>query len=175
MIHEVVFIVSLVLMGVVLYTFAYVAIKASHLQAEYAGIQARSYSIRSKVFWVLVIAGVVITTITTIDLPFAATRGDLVDVDRHIKVGGRQWFWEIENSQAKVDETVVFDVSAFDVTHGLGIYDPQMRLVGQTQAMPGYTNAIKITFKDAGIYKLLCMEYCGLAHHAMITNFTVVE
>jgi cytochrome c oxidase subunit 2 len=50
-----------------------------------------------------------------------------------------------------------------------------MRLVGQTQAMPGYTNSIKITFKESGIYKLLCMEYCGLAHHAMITDFTVVD
>tara|TARA_B110000261_G_C12881522_1_gene276636 strand:- start:30 stop:563 length:534 start_codon:yes stop_codon:yes gene_type:complete len=175
MLHEVVFILSLVLMSVVLFAFAYVAIKARNLQPEYADIQSRSYSIRSKVFWVLVVAGIVITVITTMDLPFAATRGDLADVDRTVKVGGRQWLWEIDQTQANVDETVVFDVSAFDVTHGLGIYDPQMRLVGQTQAMPGYTNSIKITFKESGIYKLLCMEYCGLAHHAMITDFTVVD
>ena len=103
MLHEVVFILSLVLMSVVLFAFAYVAIKARNLQPEYADIQSRSYSIRSKVFWVLVVAGIVITVITTMDLPFAATRGDLADVDRTVKVGGRQWLWEIDQTQANVD------------------------------------------------------------------------
>ena len=68
---------------------------------------------------------------------------------------------------------MVFNVRAGDVTHGLGVYDPQMRLIGQTQAMPGYENSLKLTLSEPGTYKLLCMEYCGLAHHAMTSDFTV--
>ncbi len=67
----------------------------------------------------------------------------------------------------------MFNVSAADVTHGLGVYDENLRLLGQTQAMPGYENSLKITFDQPGKYKLMCMEYCGLVHHAMISDFTV--
>ena len=81
----------------------------------------------------------------------------------------------MSESQAKVGENVVFNVTAIDVTHGLGIYDPDMRLITQTQAMPGYTNSLAVTFDAPGTYKLLCMEYCGLAHHGMVSEFTVTE
>lgn len=173
MIHDTVFAITLMLMGVVLAAFAYVAINASRDGPEYATIQSRSYTLRSKFFWLLVVAGGVITVITILDLPFAATRGQLDDVDRSIDVGGGQWYWQMSGTSAKAGETVVFNVSAIDVTHGLGVYDPSLRLLGQTQAMPGYVNALKVTFDQPGTYKLLCMEYCGLAHHGMITEFTV--
>ena len=173
MIHDTVFVTTIILMGVVLAVFAYVAISASREEVEYATVQSRSYALRSKFFWTLTITGVVITVITTLDLPFAATRGQLSGVDRSIDIGGGQWYWQLSETSAKAGETVVFNVSALDVTHGLGIYDPQLRLIGQTQAMPGYTNALKVTFDQPGTYKLMCMEYCGVAHHAMVSEFTV--
>jgi len=46
--------------------------------------------------------------------------------------------------------------------------------VAQTQAMPGYTNVLRHTFKDPGNYKILCLEYCGLVHHGMMSELTVV-
>lgn len=173
MIHDTVFVLSLVLMAVVLAAFAYVAFNARNEEPEYAEVQAKSYALRSKFFWLLLVAGVIIVAITTSDLPFAATRGDLSDVDKRVDVKGGQWYWILSESSAKVGETVVFDVSAVDVSHGLGVYDPQMRLIGQTQAMPGYTNSLKVSFEQEGTYKLLCMEYCGLAHHGMMADFTV--
>ena len=173
MIHEMVFVISLVLMAGVLAAFAYVALKASQEEAEYVEIQARSYSMRAKFFWLLVVAGIVVAFVTTIDLPFAATRGDLSRVDKKVDVAGGQWYWQINESSAKAGETVVFDVRTLDVTHGLGVYDPDMRLIGQTQAMPGYTNSLKLTLDQPGTYKLLCMEYCGVAHHVMMSDFTV--
>lgn len=175
MIYETVFILSLVLMAVVLAAFGYVALNAKNEEPEYADVQSRSYALRSKFFWFLVVAGVIITAITTSDLPFAATRGDVSDVDRRISVSGGQWYWVLSESTAKVGETIVFDVTAVDVSHGLGVYDPQMQIVGQTQAMPGYTNSLKVTFDQEGTYKFLCLEYCGLAHHAMMAEFTVSQ
>ncbi len=173
MIQDTVFYVTLVLMVVVIGVFIFVAVGASKGAIAYAPVQAKAYSIRSKFFSVLMVAGVIITVITTSDLPFAATRGNVADADVMIDVEGRQWYWQLSQTEINVGDTVVFNITAADVNHGLGIYNPDMIMLGQAQAMPGYTNSLKMTFDKPGSYKLLCMEYCGLAHHAMISELTV--
>ncbi|MGS2724157.1 hypothetical protein ACVBEJ_10465 [Porticoccus sp. GXU_MW_L64] len=175
MIQETVLVLSLVLMAVVLGGFVFVALNASKDGGDYQPIQKRAYGVRRKLFWLLLVAGIPITVATTVDLPFAATRGDVADADRQIEVVGYQWYWQLSGSSAEVGETVVFNVAAADVSHGLGVYDKHMRLIGQTQAMPGYTNSLKLTFEQPGTYKLMCLEYCGLAHHAMVSDFIVTE
>ena len=70
-------------------------------------------------------------------------------------------------------DTVVFNVTAGDVNHGLGVYNDASVILGQTQAMPGYTNSLKLTFDEPGTYRFMCMEYCGLAHHAMVLPIEV--
>jgi cytochrome c oxidase subunit 2 len=47
--------------------------------------------------------------------------------------------------------------------------------VTQTQAMPGYVNKLYHTFTKPGKYQILCMEYCGAAHHFMVTEFEVLS
>ncbi len=175
MIQNAVFIISLTLMGSVLAFFSFVAIYASTEASAYSKIQERAYSIRTKLFWVLVVVSVIAIIITTLDLPYAATRGDLIGVDKQIDVTGGQWYWKLSDNKANIGETIVFNVTSADVNHGLGVYDDEMRLIGQTQAMPGYSNALKLSFQKSGQYKLVCLEYCGIAHHAMISNFEVVD
>jgi cytochrome c oxidase subunit 2 len=53
------------------------------------------------------------------------------------------------------------------------VYDPEGTMVFQTQAMPGYVNQVRYTFTKAGKYRVLCMEYCGLVHHDMISDIEV--
>ena len=48
-----------------------------------------------------------------------------------------------------------------------------MQMVAQTQAMPGYVNRLQYTFATPGTYHILCLEYCGLVHHAMMTDLVV--
>ena len=48
-----------------------------------------------------------------------------------------------------------------------------MRIVAQTQAMPGYVNVLRYTFKEPGTYQVLCLEYCGVEHHDMKTEINV--
>lgn len=175
MIQETVFIVTIALMGVVTAVFLFVALNASKPAVDYPPLQAKAYSIRSMFFWALTIAGVLITIMTTLDLPYAATRGAVADNVVDVNVKGSQWSWQLSEQSARAGDTVVFHVTASDVNHGLGVYDPDMRMVGQTQAMPGYVNLLEIKVDKPGTYKLLCMEYCGLAHHAMISEFTVTE
>lgn len=165
--------VTMVLMAIILGVFVYVAANASKDAAEYAPIQAKAFSIRAVFFWVLLVAGVLITIITTLDLPFAATRGNTEGVTKTINIEGRQWFWNIDDNTAQAGDTVLFNVTAGDVNHGLGVYTEDLVLLGQTQAMPGYTNSLKLTLTKPGTYKLMCLEYCGLVHHAMISDFVV--
>ena len=60
-----------------------------------------------------------------------------------------------------------------DVNHDFALYSPQMRIVAQTQAMPGYTNIPRYTFNGSGTYQMLCLEYCGLRHHDVNTEISV--
>ena len=173
MIHDTVFILTAVLMAIVSAIFIFVALNAGRRADEYAPTQAKAGAFRSKLFWVLLVAGVLITIVTTLDLPYAATRGKVSDDAVAIDVKGYQWYWELSSERAKAGDTVVFHVTTADVNHGLGVYDPDMRLIGQTQAMPGYTNSLELKFDRPGAYKLMCLEYCGLAHHVMISEFTV--
>ena len=173
MIQDIVLIATIVLMAIVLGVFIGGALNASAGAAEYAPVQAKAYDIRGKLFWGLIVFGALITFITTQDLPSAATRGDVADADVTIDVDGRQWFWDLSDHEVNVGDTVVFNVTASDVNHGLGIYNPEMIMLGQSQAMPGYTNSLKLTIDKPGTYKLLCMEYCGLAHHAMVGEIIV--
>jgi cytochrome c oxidase subunit 2 len=62
---------------------------------------------------------------------------------------------------------------ARDVNHGLGLFDPSGRLLTQVQAMPGYSNRLIHVFETPGAYTVRCLEYCGIAHHAMMTTLSV--
>ena len=90
-----------------------------------------------------------------------------------VKVTGGQFFWSLVPDRVTVGTRVRFDVTAVDVNHGFGVYDPQGRLLGSVQAMPGYHNKLDLTLGDAGRYVIRCMEFCGLNHAAMEAFFTV--
>jgi cytochrome c oxidase subunit 2 len=87
---------------------------------------------------------------------------------------GHQWYWELSRTEFPVGKQVEFQVGSADVNHGFAIYGPDMKIVTQTQAMPGVTNVLRYTFEQPGTYKILCLEYCGVAHHTMMTELHVV-
>ena len=68
---------------------------------------------------------------------------------------------------------VEFRVTSLDATHAFGVYDPKGAVVAQTQAMPGYVNRLRLRFGEAGRYAVLCLEYCGVAHHIMRSAIVV--
>ncbi len=39
--------------------------------------------------------------------------------------------------------------------------------------MPDYTNRLFYTFTGPGHYYIICLEYCGVAHHVMNSEFEV--
>jgi len=171
--QQMVWYVSLVLMALVMFGFGFAAINSGNRVEDYSSIIKRAYRLRTMLFWVLVLALGAETINTLRTLPYYAPRDQSAGAAQLIEAKGYQWRWELSLDHVAKNQPVELRVTSADVNHGLGIYDPDMHLVAQTQAMPGYTNVINYTFNKEGTYKFLCLEYCGLAHHAMITEFKV--
>lgn len=129
-----------------------------------------AYQARSFLFFVAIAAGIAISFFTLVPWPHDA---NAAAVTRQIDAKARQWAWELSDNKARVGEVVEFRVSAEDVNHGFALYDPDKRMVAQIQAMPGFVNKVRHRFVRPGTYQLLCLEYCGVAHHAMIAEITV--
>ena len=166
--------VSLVLMTLVAFGFAFVAINSGTREEDYAPLQKRAYRLRTRLFWVLVLVFGPVMIYTLLDLPYDASRaGSKTGAAQVVEATGYQWRWELSRERVAKDQPVEFRVTSADVNHGFGIYDADMHLLAQTQAMPGYTNIVRYTFGHEGTYKILCLEYCGLAHHNMMTEIKV--
>lgn len=109
-------------------------------------------------------------------LPFQGSRiAELGPPQVMVVVTGSQWSWTLSRTRLPMAVPIEFAVSARDVNHDFALYDPRGRLVAQVQAMPGYTNRLVYQFSEAGTYTVRCLEYCGLAHHAMTASITVTE
>lgn len=161
---------SLVLILLLSAIFIFV-LRRSRDSGDAAEVARRAYAPRSKLFALALAAGVIITFVTLLPWPHQLQAG--AGIDRVVEATARQWSWSLSEDRAQVGERIEFKVSSEDVNHGFALYDPDMQLVTQIQAMPGYINRLQHTFEKPGEYRILCLEYCGLAHHAMTASFTV--
>jgi cytochrome c oxidase subunit II len=155
---------SLVLMVAVAAVFLWVAAGASRAADPGA---ARAALWRSNLFWVAIAAGVVITFGTLWQWPIPGHAAAAAKPDVVIRATGHQWRWQLDRDTVRVGQLVEFEVTASDVNHGMAIYQNKTRMVAQAQAMPGYVNKLQVRFTEPGDYEVLCLEYCGLAHHGM--------
>jgi len=142
-------------------------------------VQPRVYLVRRWYFLGLTLLIIVLLALTLRRLPYAAAATTGVAT---VRVEGRTWAWRIEAAGADSvagplrlpsGQPVVFDVTSGDVNHGFAIYTPEGTLLAQVQAMPGYHNRLSVVFPRPGTYTVLCLEYCGIAHHAMLSSIEV--
>ena len=162
-----VWIFTIVATGVLGAIFLWVAATASRPGDDAAGMARSAYRWRTRLFWVVLIAGAIITFATLTEWPLpghalAANKADTV-----IRAVGAQWRWTLDRDTVRAGDLVEFQVTAEDVNHGFAIYQGKSRIIAQTQAMPGYVNKLQVRFTEPGEYAILCLEYCGLAHHGM--------
>lgn len=109
-------------------------------------------------------------------------------VDEVVSVAGVQWDWQmlvgISNKSPDsflgkneislpVNKRIKFIVTSGDVIHNFGIYTWDGVLLTQIQAIPEYKNELHYVFIKKGNYKILCLEYCGLAHAFMTATIHV--
>lgn len=92
---------------------------------------------------------------------------------------GRMWEWEFvygEGLKSKelvlpINRPVKLDLVSEDINHSLFI--PAFRV--KEDVIPGYENWLWFTPNYIGDYEIVCTEYCGLLHSAMVSKTRIVE
>jgi cytochrome c oxidase subunit 2 len=92
-----------------------------------------------------------------------------------VSVEARQFAFSIDPGTVRAGVPVEFRLKATDVNHGFGVYTEDDEFVLQAQVVPDFETSVVHTFDDPGVYKVLCLEYCGLDHHGMVGQFEVVR
>lgn len=126
--------------------------------------------LRGRILAGAILLGAVISVATLVPWPHAVPTGPHVTP---VHVRASLWAWDLDRTAVRAQVPVVFHATSDDVNHGFAVYDPNGRLLFQTQAMPGRVNKVAWTFGEPGIYTIRCLEYCGLVHHGMIAEFAV--
>jgi cytochrome c oxidase subunit 2 len=138
----------------------------------YLEVASRAYRVR--LFWFFALGGI-LTAVLLSALPYAPYANHRLTsgpAAMHVDVAASQYLWDLQGS-ARSGGKVDFAVTSMDVNHGFGVYDPSGHLIGQVQAMPGYTNHLIIQFPAEGDYVVRCLEYCGPGHSSMYMTMHV--
>jgi cytochrome c oxidase subunit 2 len=150
--------------------FVVIAINANK-DIPYENVTKVGYFLRRYWLILLIAIAVIQVGISTAFMPYSKA----ADPDVVVKVNGYQFSWSIDKARIPANSLVQFDVSTADVNHGVGVYDPDGKMLASVQAMPGYTNKFQLRLKKSGTYLIACLEYCGLGHHKMLKNFEVTR
>jgi len=62
-------------------------------------------------------------------------------------------------------------LSALDVNHGFNLNPLNVNF----QVVPGYDYGLRVTPTEAGDFRIICNEFCGIGHHAMVGRIIVVD
>lgn len=81
----------------------------------------------------------------------------------HIYMLGQMWRWT-PVLKLREGASYTLHLSSLDVNHGFSLYPQNINI----QVLPGYDYALRITPNEAGEYKVICNEFCGIGHHMML-------
>lgn len=173
MYQQIAWTVTLFLVFLIALAFSFVYGESKRLK-EYGPIQTKAYVIRKYYFLGILAIMAVVSAITLTRLPYHS-HGVAAEEFKVVDVEGIQFGWNLSTDKFVVGEPIEFRVTSTDVTHGFGLYDENLQLIAQTQAMPEYTNSVYHIFDKPGTYKILCMEYCSVGHHIMVKDIVVMD
>lgn len=83
---------------------------------------------------------------------------------------GQMWRWS-PALILKKDEWYNLHISSKDLVHGFSLQPSNMNF----QIYPNYDYVLKFKPTATGECKIICNEYCGIGHHAMIGKIVVIE
>lgn len=83
---------------------------------------------------------------------------------------GRMWSWyPVLKLRKGVEYTL--HLSSVDVNHGFSLYPVNINF----QVVPGYDYGLEIVPTEAGDFAIICNEFCGIRHHAMLGKVLVTN
>jgi cytochrome c oxidase subunit II len=118
---------------------------------------------------VVILVGILAATIAF--TPYGRSAGKDAQV---VDVQAVQFAWVIPTTPIKAGRQVEFRLTSKDVNHSFAVYTAGGKFLFQVQVMPGKTQKYVYTFHKPGTYQVLCLEYCGVGHANMRSEFQVV-
>ena len=79
-----------------------------------------------------------------------------------------QWWPMLELEEGK---TYRVHLASMDWLHGFSLQPENINV----EVHPGYEHVVTMTPTKAGVYSIICNEYCGINHHAMASKLYVVK
>ncbi|PKL91546.1 MAG: hypothetical protein CVV20_05895 [Gemmatimonadetes bacterium HGW-Gemmatimonadetes-1] len=73
--------------------------------------------------------------------------------------------------QLEAGKEYILHLSSRDVNHGFSLYPLNINF----QIIPGYDYALRVTPTEAGDFRIVCNEFCGIGHHAMVGRVIVID
>ena len=128
-----------------------------------------------EVLWILLVGGVwVVINLTSIGWIPSGLGGVYTGVEptQRLTVEASMWFFKLDADRLAPYTPTEIVAKSYDTMHGVGIYDPEGRLVATMMLMPGMGERLVLTLQP-GEYIIRCLEYCGDGHAAMVSRFTV--
>lgn len=122
-------------------------------------------------FVVVVLLLVAVLAATIGFTPYGRSAGKDAQI---VNVRAQQFAWLLTSAPIKANRQVEFRLTSTDVNHSFAVYTMSGELLFQVQVMPGKTQEYVYTFHHPGTYQVLCLEYCGVGHTDMHTEFKVV-
>ena len=127
-----------------------------------------------KTWFALVVAALGALLLATLPfIPYGDTAA--ADGQQQVAVDSAQFLWTIEPDTIVADTPTRFTVTAADVHHAFAVYNDDNVMLFQIQAVPDHPSNIVHTFDEPGRYQVVCLEFCGVKHHEMLSTITVVE
>jgi len=144
---------------------------AASTRARRREADARLLAEREKAWFVIVVVLLAALLFATIFFtPYG--RGESGRSAQVVDVRSQQFAWT-GLKPVRAGEEVQFRLTATDVNHAFAVYTQRGKFLFQVQVQPGKTQIYRYTFKRPGTYRILCLEYCGVGHDAMIGQLTV--
>jgi cytochrome c oxidase subunit II len=82
---------------------------------------------------------------------------------------GMMWQWR-PILRLEEGAEYILHLSSVDVNHGFNLHPFNINF----QVIPGYDYGLRITPTEAGEYRIVCNEFCGVGHHLMVGRIEVV-
>jgi cytochrome c oxidase subunit 2 len=87
----------------------------------------------------------------------------------HVYLQAQMWSWlPVLRLQQGVE--YVLHLSSTDVNHGFSLAPVNLNF----QVVPGYDYGLRVRPTQAGDFRIMCNEFCGVGHHMMVGKVVVV-
>ena len=126
---------------------------------------------REKTWFGIVVVMLVALLFTTIWFtPYSRSQ----DNGQAFPVKAEQFAFLVPDRVLHAGVPVRFSLTSADVNHGFAVFNSDNVLLFQVQVMPGETQKYVYTFSKPGLYRVVCLEYCGVGHDGMQNELKVV-